>query len=268
MYGSPDFTVGGALRQTFDIVGRHAATLLGLTAAFYAVPAAVLSLLPKLGLVLSAGAIQEAAATGEPLPTFAVGGLIAYGLISGVVIFLGSLLATAAVVWTSYEGLRGRPADFPAAAARALRVLPANFAMALLISLAFMLGFLLLVVPGIMLILRWSAALPALVVERAGILGSLGRSRDLTRGHRWAILGFLLVLALIDLVVFGVLGFGGWGLAKSLPGAAGATASQVVNLVSNAVLSTVNGAATAALYFELRRAGDGGLADETAEAFT
>ena len=146
--------------------------------------------------------------------------------------------------------------------------MPANLAMTILIGLGLMVGFLLLAVPGVMLLLRWSVAVPALVVERSGVLGSLGRSRDLTQGHRWAILGFLLVLALIDAVVFGAFAFGGGMLAVSLQGVGIAVALPIVTLVVNAMLSAFNGAATAALYFELRRAGEGGLAVETAAAFT
>ncbi len=267
MNGLPDFTVGGALRRTFDIVRRHALTLLALATVLYALPAAVVGLAPKLGWVTDVRALQSAAAAGEPLPGNAIGGLIAYGLVSVAIAVVGSLLATAAVVWVSYEALYGRSAGFGGGVARAFRALPANLGMAVLISLALIVGFALLVVPGIMLILRWSAAVPVLVVERAGVLGSLGRSRDLTRGHRWAILGVLVVLALIDLVVFGVIGFGGAALAASFKGMVSITVAQAINLAVNAMLSAFNGAGSAAIYFELRRAREGGLAVETAEAF-
>jgi PPOX class probable F420-dependent enzyme len=50
--------------------------------------------------------------------------------------------------------------------------------------LAVVFGLLLLVVPGLLLIARWSVYIPAIVAERDSILG-LGRSAELTRGHRW-----------------------------------------------------------------------------------
>lgn len=267
MYGLPNFTVGGALRQTFDIVKRHGGRLLALTLVLYALPSAALALLPKMGLGPDVAALQAAAAAGERMPASSGLTLVGYGLITVAVVFLGSLLATAAVVWVAHEGLYRRTASFGSAAGRGFRVLPANLAMIVILSLAVMVGFLLLVIPGVMLLLRWSVAIPALVVERTGVLGSLGRSRDLTQGHRWAILGFLLVLALIDFVVFGLIGFGGGLLAATLAGSGAAPLVQVVTVAVNAMLSAFNGAATAALYFELRRAGEGGSAIETADAF-
>lgn len=47
------------------------------------------------------------------------------------------------------------------------------------------------------LYLRWSVALPAVVVENAGAIASLSRSTGLTKGRRWTILGFLIVLTMV-----------------------------------------------------------------------
>ena len=266
MYGSPDFTIAGTLQRTFAIIKRRAGTLIALSAVLYALPVTVLGLIARLG-VIPGGAIQTSATTGEPLSSSAGGALIVYGLVSIVVLFVGSLLSTAAVIWVSCERVSGQPATFGTGVVRAIQVLPANIAMTFLMGLALMVGFMLLVVPGVMLMLRWIAAIPSLVVEGAGVLGSLGRSRDLTLGHRWAILGFLLVLALVEFVVFAVIGFGGGFVAVSLLSAGGPTVVQALTLVLNALMSAVNGAAIAAVYVELRRSGEGGLALETAEAF-
>lgn len=263
MQGLPDFTVGGALRQTVDTLKQQAGTLLCLGFALYAVPAALMGLLPRLGFVPGTGMLRAVAAADGP-----VAPLVAYGLASAVVVLCGSLLASAATVWASFRGLYGRPSSFGEAAGEAGRVLPANIAMVILMGLGVMLGSLLLVIPGVMLFLRWSVAVPALVVERAGILGSLGRSRDLTRGHRWAVLGFLLVTGLLNLVAFAVFGFGGGLLGRVLGGIAGQALAVVANAVANAAMSAIGGAATAALYFELRRAGEGVASAETVEAFT
>lgn len=267
MYGRPEFTVGGALRQTWDIVRRQAATLAALSFVLYALPVAVVGLLPALGLTPTAESMRRAAAAGQPVPASTFGTLIAYGLASFAVLFIGSLLASAAVIWVCHEKLHGRRAGLASGTARAMRALPANLAMSILLALAVMLGFLVLVVPGIMLFLRWSVAVPALVVEKAGILGSLGRSRDLTDGHRWSILGFLLVVTIVNLVVFGgaslVIGL----LGAAVGGIGGQAVSILSGLVMNAGFAALGAAATAALYFELRRAGEGTLSAETVEAF-
>lgn len=267
MYGSPDFTVAGTLQRTFAIIRRRAGTLIALSAVLYALPVAVLGLIARLGMI-PAGAIgQSAAVVGEPMAASTSGAIVVYALVFTTVLFVGSLLATAAVVWVSCEKVSGQPATFGTGVVRSVQVLPANFAMTFVMGFALMLGFLLFIVPGIMLILRWITAVPALVVESAGVLGSLGRSRDLTLGHRWAILGFLLVLALMDFVAFVVIELGGGLVATSLLGAVGPMVAQAFGLVVNALISAVNGAAIAAIYIELRRSGEGELAVETAEAF-
>jgi hypothetical protein len=45
-----------------------------------------------------------------------------------------------------------------------------------------------------MLIVRWSLALPACVVEGLGLVDSMGRSAKLTRGHRWKIFGIMVLV--------------------------------------------------------------------------
>lgn len=268
MYGWPDFTVGGALRRTVDILRHQAGTLLALSALLYAVPVSVFNLLPRLGLIPSPAAIGAAAAAGQPVPPSATVALIVFGLASIAVVFLGSMLATAAIVWVAHENLHGRRTGFGGGTARAFRVLPANVVMIVLYTLGVVAASVLLVVPGVMLLLRWSAALPVLVVERAGILGSLGRSRDLTRGHRWAILGFFVLVALVNALVFGVAGIGGALAGKAIGGPGGTAFTAIAGFLVNAFVSVVNGAVQAALYFELRRAGEGALSAEAAEAFT
>ena len=65
-----------------------------------------------------------------------------------------------------------------------------------LFSLGMMVGFTLLVIPGVVLTMIWWVAIPAAVIERPGVLRSFGRSLELTKGHRWKILAaFLLTVA-------------------------------------------------------------------------
>ena len=61
-------------------------------------------------------------------------------------------------------------------------------------------GLLLFILPGLILITIWSVAIQAVVVERATVLDSLRRSRELVRGNAWRVFLFLLLLALILLM--------------------------------------------------------------------
>jgi hypothetical protein len=129
------------------------------------------------------------------------------------------------------------------------------------------LGFL-SIVPYFMLIIMWSVARPACVVERLGPLRSLGRSRELTRGHRWKILGLILltlVCLLVALIVVGVI----LGVAAAL-GAAVSFAPWVVRAVSlafYAVLLAFFWILIAVTYRDLRVANEGIDTDQVATVF-
>jgi hypothetical protein len=60
-------------------------------------------------------------------------------------------------------------------------------------GVCYLLGFVLLVVPGIYLLIRWSVSVPVLVGEGAGVFESLTRSGEEVRGRFWPVLGFSLI---------------------------------------------------------------------------
>ncbi|MEA3010262.1 MAG: hypothetical protein QOJ91_1954 [Sphingomonadales bacterium] len=78
----------------------------------------------------------------------------------------------------------------------------------LLSTLGIALGLVLLILPGAYLFVRWSAAVPALIAEDAGVGESLGTSARAVEGRYWHVLAAFLVL---------------WA-----PGLAGAIASALV----------------------------------------
>ncbi|CAN5516136.1 hypothetical protein BH10PSE14_BH10PSE14_23830 [soil metagenome] len=71
---------------------------------------------------------------------------------------------------------------------------PSFFGVNLLSGLAILLGFLALIVPGVFLLARWSAADGALLSEGEGISAALGRSWHITAPHVWPIAGALLIV--------------------------------------------------------------------------
>jgi uncharacterized membrane protein len=74
----------------------------------------------------------------------------------------------------------------------------------ILVSLGAGLGMALLIVPGVILALMWSAAIPSCVIERQGPIKCLGRSASLTKGHRWALLGLVVLVVIVALILYGV----------------------------------------------------------------
>lgn len=80
----------------------------------------------------------------------------------------------------------------------------AYFFMVLLSALGIGFGLVLLIVPGLILLVRWSAATGFLVGSRKGIIESLGASWEATRGHSWPIFFAGLVLFIILIILTGV----------------------------------------------------------------
>jgi hypothetical protein len=182
-------------------------------------------------------------------------------------------LVMGAVMHGALRGLRGARAgvgEMLAAGGRAyLRVL----GMGLLVGLAMIPATLLLVVPAIVLMVGWSAAVPAAVVEGAGPVRGLSRSWELTRGHRWRVFAGFLVVGLATAVVAGmaqaaatavalVVG----GVRGGMPGPAMAVPMSIYQLVAGA-LGTVTMVVCAAAYHGLRAAKEGGDPETLARVF-
>ncbi len=88
------------------------------------------------------------------------------------------------------------------------KVLPV-LGVSLLATIGILLGYLVLIVPGIILSLMWCVAMPASVAENLGVIDSLKRSAALTKGSKlqilltWLafILGFVLAIVALVLVI-------------------------------------------------------------------
>jgi hypothetical protein len=116
-------------------------------------------------------------------------------------------------------------------------------------------GFVLIVVPGLILATIWSVAAPVVVLERPGGLRALGRSRELVRGNGWNV--FAVILLLVILV--GLVGAG----IEAGADAAGTAVGLVVRVIVGILTAPVSALAAAVLYFDLRKAhGDGGAIPE------
>ncbi len=172
---------------------------------------------------------------------------------------------TAAVTRGTYDELRSqRPSLMDCLRAALSRLLPVLLVGALL-AWAWLLGTLALIVPGVIVLLMFYVAVPVAVVEKPGIRASFSRSRKLTKGNRWRILGVVvlygLIAGLIQLlvgIVIGVLGY----VAGNIP-----LAFILLNWASTAFNAVLFSTFVAVTYFALRVAKDGLDTDGLAAVF-
>jgi hypothetical protein len=139
------------------------------------------------------------------------------------------------------------------------------------------LAFVLLIIPLIILYLMWFVATPACVLERLGTFGSMGRSRALTKGHRWRIFGLILVILIPALIVAGVIAsvMAGLGISVNLrigvffdlSRTLNTVAAQVVSLIWTAIWTGFYAILVAVAYHDLRVAKEGVDTEQIAAVF-
>lgn len=183
-------------------------------------------------------------------------------------------LATAVILYGAFQQMRGGAFSLRGAIARGLsRFFPLSL-LVLLWTLGVMLGFLALIIPGILLCLMWAVAMPCCVVERTGPIRSLGRSRELTRGVRWKLFGLFLetlVIIIIFAAFFGVVFFALAGFEELAQALQEAASPPWPLLAFQAVISGVQFAFFSVLvvvtYYHLRRHKEGVDIDAVASVF-
>jgi hypothetical protein len=107
-------------------------------------------------------------------------------------------------------------------------------------------GFLLFVVPGLILLTIWSVIAPVIVVEHSGAIDAFGRSRQLVRGNGWQVFGAIVIVIIIVAVVQGILGAIGSGISGGLG------VLIVFNVISSTLTAPIVALVAAVIYFRLR----------------
>ena len=122
-------------------------------------------------------------------------------------------------------------------------VLVPLIAVSILAGLGIAIGFVLLIVPGLVLLTFWSVAAPVVVIERPGVFGAFGRSRELVRGYGWPVFGTVVLVFLLVIAA---------SIAAALIGVVlGDVGRAVLNWIFDALTQPVAALTTSVLYFTL-----------------
>jgi hypothetical protein len=116
-------------------------------------------------------------------------------------------------------------------------------AVSILFGIAVGIGFVLLVIPGLILMVIWSVVAPVTVLERPGVFAAFGRSRELVRGNGWAVFG-VLALVFLSVVVVSV-------AASLLAASLGAVGRAFVQWAVDSALAPITALSASVLYFAL-----------------
>jgi hypothetical protein len=171
-YTDSDASTGGMLRAGFDVLVRQWPLLLAM------------------GVVAAANsAVQSLVGVGAVAPLIVLAGMVA--------VFVINLLILRAVLQREGLLVAGTP----------LRIL-LYIGVSIAVGLAIGLGFVLLVVPGILIMLRWYLAGMFVLARGSDFGDALDASRDATAGHRPALFGALVIVGLATSLPFIALGAG------------------------------------------------------------
>jgi hypothetical protein len=152
----------------------------------------------------------------------------------------------------------GREPRLAPVARQGLRVLPVVAAASIISGLGIALGFVALIVPGVLLTLRWFVVAQAAAIEHEGWLPALRRSGRLTEGHYGHIFVFAVYIGLIVVVPTLLIGFGFGHHSTTV-------ASFAVGLIVQVITRSFGALATALLYFDLRARREYSMAQGLAE---
>ncbi len=265
-----DFRVGHVLSRSMAILARNIVPF-GLLAILFTAPSFVLSVMfdPQAGLTdpktmqaLEYGneaAIQEVVLMGVAIIALTILGIIL------------STIVTATMVYGTFQDLRGTPASIGISLRKGAGAILPVIGVALLGTLLTMLGALALIIPGFMIAAALWVAIPTAVVERPGVIASLKRSADLTRGYRWKIFGIFVVIWLVSAVAVGMVQTPlAVSVATAGPQGIGSGLFLVYNglvLLVSAFFTALAAVASAVAYHDLRAVKEGFDIDRFASVF-
>ena len=211
--------VGAVVRRTFEIYVDQAAVLMPAAAVVFVISGILTALL--------------------------VAASPALGLVGFLVSLVASTLFTGMVVELVADVQDGKRDATPGQLLRAATPVIGNLILVGLVAgIGIVIGFVLIIVPGLILITIWSVAAPVVVLERPGGLRALGRSRELVKGNGWNVFAVILLLVILVGVVTVIL--------EGVAAAAGTGVGIVVRVVVGILTAPISSLAAAVLYFELR----------------
>lgn len=117
-------------------------------------------------------------------------------------------------------------------------------AVSILFGLGVGIGFILVIIPGLILLVIWSVVAPVTVLERPGVFAAFRRSRELVRGNGWNVFGVIAIVFVIVFLISIAAGIAATGL--------GSVGRALVQWAVNSAIAPVTALSASVLYFALR----------------
>ncbi len=194
----------------------------------------------------------------SPLVAGPLGGVSVEYVVSVLLSGVAALIVSGVITLAAYDLQQGKPLAIGRYLGRTVEVLLPLIGLGVVLMIVSMMGYLLLILPGLYLSARFWVMAPVVLLEDCG-WGALTRASQLSKDYRWPIVGAILLIFLLLFVVSLVVGlmvglFG--GIAAAIAG---------VNLIFVVLLQSASSAVTygllavftAVLYARLREIKEG-----------
>jgi len=242
--GSSRFEMGRVISRTFRIIADNAPVFLALT-TLLCLPAIIYS-----QFSIIAGLFGYHVAT--PIGLGGLGTIYAQAVIGYAISFLFANLLEAAITHGTIVSLNGGKATFGECLSTAISNILPLLAIVLIATVVIFLGLVVLIVPGIILMLMLCVPVQVRVTEHKGIMDSLSRSAELTKGYKGQILGlfaiYFAVIIVIELIVRPLTGL----VMTARAGDAYTILYLVVAVLIQIIFGLLNAVGTTSVYYELR----------------
>jgi hypothetical protein len=205
----PPRGLGDILSTAFNVYKVNAAKLI-MIVAIVVVPLSFIShfltgvvfkpTVTKTTVVIGGQAITTST-TDTSFGTLVIGSLI----VSAIAVIISAVLSAALTRGAALASV-GDPVDTEASYRYGFRRLGSVLLVSILVGIVVGVGFILLVIPGVIFLTMLAVAIPALVVEDRRGTDAMSRSWNLVKGSFWHVLGTIVVAALLTGIVAGIIG--------------------------------------------------------------
>lgn len=259
--------MGRVINRTFAAIKNNFANFFLASFIIVGIPIFFVSMIPVF-IGLQGGLLEgDSINTGFLLSSL----LVSFGSLA--VILLAGMILQGVLIYGSVADFNGGKAGFGESMAIGIRYLFPLIVLGVLITLGMLIGFLLLVIPGVLIALGWFIAVPILIVEKKGIVDSISRSWELTKGYKRWILLFLIIITIFSFVISAILGT--FILIAGDPTTVALEGGSINYYVLNAILTAlgqvfaalINAVGVAAVYYEIRQLKEGIDAESLAAVF-
>jgi len=248
---------GGAEFRVGSVISRGVAVFFRNIVAF-----TVTSIVAFLPAVILSALLVGGAAMSDP--AHMSGGATVMVLIAMLAFVVCYFWVLAALTYGVIMDLRGNRPSIGAMLSGSMRALVPVILTGIVVGLLVGIGFIFLIVPGLFLLCMFWVAVPAAVVEQQGVGAALARSRELTAGKRWSVLGVVVLWSIIAMAVQAIVAMAFGGGMDPAAAEHGSVAGDIVGSIISMLVGGIAASVNAVGYHDLRIAKEGGDATSMA----